>query len=262
MWKSLQRILLWFYQRYFIYQLSRSSTKVPKLPSTMAFIVDGNRRYAKQNGISYDQSYDIAGKKVFRVAEYCREYKIKNCIVWLMSISNFSRPSEEVDILMNVFERFYNWDTGYTKNLHDQNCSIHFIGDFSVIPEKYKSLKETFRICVEKTKHNTGTRFITAIGYDGQNELTRVCNEIAPTFAVKGTATFSFDEINRSTDLAKLNVDPPDIIVRTGGNKRLSNFLNWDSGKSSLYFINKQFPAFEKLDFVQALLSWKKDQNT
>lgn len=216
-----------------------------KTPTCIGFIMDGNRRYAKEHGVSLFAGHEAGQSVFFDVVRYVREAGIPHAVFYAFSTENWSRAKEEVDHLLSLFSALLQ---RLDETIEEQGVRVRVIGrrtDFS------KELQERLKELEEKSRAYTGTTIWVALSYGGRAEIVAAVNE-----AIKqGT---SVDEESFAALLDSAELPDPDLIVRTSGEQRLSNFLTWKSTYSELYFIKKHWPALTKNDFDDILAEYEK----
>jgi len=221
------------------------------LPAHIGIIMDGNGRWAKKRGMPRSVGHQ-KGAAVFKtISRYCRDRGIKYLTVYAFSTENWKRSAEEVSGIMNLFREYFKDVKNYTK----ENIRVCFIGDRSVLDEDIIKLMEETE---ETSKDYDSMTLNIAINYGGIPEITnavRICAE-----KVKN-GELSPEDITEKTIEAQLytNGQPaPDLIIRTGGEYRLSNFLTWQSAYSELYFCDVLWPDFDKKHIDEALTEFSK----
>jgi len=221
------------------------------LPAHIGIIMDGNGRWAKKRGMPRSVGHQ-KGAAVFKtISRYCRDRGIKYLTVYAFSTENWKRSAEEVSGIMNLFREYLKDVKNYTK----ENIRVCFIGDRSVLDEDIIKLMEETE---ETSKDYDSMTLNIAINYGGIPEITnavRICAE-----KVKN-GELSPEDITEKTIEAQLytNGQPaPDLIIRTGGEYRLSNFLTWQSAYSELYFCDVLWPDFDKKHIDEALTEFSK----
>lgn len=207
----------------------------------LAVILDGNRRYAKGLNLEPWKGHEIGAKKVEKLLEWCEEFNIKEVTLYVFSIQNFNRTKEEVDYLLkivkNTAQKFIN-----DSKIMEKKVKINIIGRIYLFP------KEIQEICNEvmiKTEKNNNYILNLAFGYGGREEIIDAINKI---LLQKKT------EINEELFSKYLYLNSePDIVIRTGGVIRTSNFLPWQTIYSEWFFLEKTWPEFEKEDLEKVI---------
>ncbi len=204
-------------------------------PSHIAIIMDGNGRWGLKKYNDRNKGHYFGLLNINKVIEYCIKIKIKYLTLYTFSTENWNRPKKEIDYLFFLFKYFYK--KNFNK-LNKNNIKIKFIGDLKNIP---KDLKIIIKKIEDKTKNNDAITVIFAFNYGAKSELVNAFKNI-----IKNKT--KVNEINEeliNNYLYTNNIPDPDILIRTGGEKRLSNFLLWQLSYAELFFINKNWPDFK-----------------
>lgn len=232
--------------------------KTEKLPEHIGIIMDGNRRYSKWLLKQAWLGHKYGAKKVKEVMKWCEELGIKHITIYSLSLENFSRPKKEFDFLMNLFEKeFLDIANNPEHDAHKYKTKINVFGRIYLLPEK---VRKAIFAAEESTKNYKNHFLNIAIAYGGQQEITDAMIKIAKKVS---DGTISPEQVNEKLIRHSLytNSAPyPDMIIRTGGEKRLSNFLLWQSAYSELFFVDKMWPEFTKEDFLSAIEEFKNRQ--
>ncbi|MFA5993262.1 MAG: polyprenyl diphosphate synthase [Candidatus Pacearchaeota archaeon] len=217
------------------------------IPKHVAIIIDGNRRFAKKLNLKNYRGHEHGRDKVEKLLEYSKELGIKELTIYALSIENIKNRSKlELNHLFRILSASLN--NLDKKRVTKEGVKIRFIGDLNLIPN---SLKEQ---CEKLQKDTNNNKFIVnfAIGYGGRQEIVESFKKIV----LKG---INADEINEELIKENLNLsDEPDLIIRTGGEIRTSNFLPWQSVYSEWIFLNKLWPEFEKQDLIDCIEEFNK----
>ena len=221
---------------------------ISNLPKHIAIIMDGNGRWAKQKSKLRVFGHKGGVQSVNDTVEAAAEIGIKFLTLYAFSTENWRRPKKEVDALMTLLISTINKET---KTLIDNNISLKTIGNIKDLPVKcQKELEES----IKKTKKNNGTTLILALSYSSRWEIIN---------AIKKIISKKIDEkdINENMFqqyLCTKNVPNPELLIRTSGEQRISNFLLWQIAYSELYFTEKLWPEFRKEDFFEAIYNYQK----
>jgi undecaprenyl diphosphate synthase len=222
-----------------------------KLPQHIAIIMDGNGRWAKQQGAERIYGHENGVKSVRETVEAAAEIGIKYLTLYAFSTENWNRPQEEVIALMQLLVHTINAET---KTLNENNIRLQAIGDLKSLPtDCYNELQEA----IEKTKNNSRTTLVLALSYSSRWEIINAVKEIAKQIENK---TLSLKDINENTinaNLCTANIPEPELMIRTSGEHRISNFLLWQLAYSELYFTDKLWPDFRKEDLYKAILDYQ-----
>ena len=221
------------------------------LPRHVAMIMDGNGRWAKQRGLARGEGHMQGITSVRLVTELSSDLGIKYLTLYAFSTENWNRPQEEVDTLMYLI----GW--AIERELPDlirNNVQIHLIGDIGRIPEE---ARQKLIGCREKTSHCTGLNLGICISYSGRWEIERAARTIAEKVR---DGQLEADDITEATIASHLSTYPfpdPDLLIRTGGEERISNFLLWQIAYSELYFTRTLWPDFGKEAYAEALIDYQ-----
>jgi len=206
------------------------------LPSHIAIIMDGNGRWGIKKYNDRNKGHYFGLKNINKVIECCIKLKIKYLTLYTFSTENWNRPKKEINYLFYLFKYFYK--KNFNK-LNKNDIKIKFIGDFTNIP---KDLKTIIKKIKTKNKNNNIITVVFAFNYGAKSELINAFKSI-----LKNKKKAINEEII-SNHLYTKNIPDPDILIRTGGNKRLSNFLLWQLSYAELFFVDKNWPDFNFLD--------------
>ncbi|XP_060176772.1 cis-prenyltransferase 4, chloroplastic-like [Lycium barbarum] len=226
------------------------------MPKHVAVIMDGNRRWARMKGLPVALGYEAGIRSLRKLVELCCKWGINALTVFAFSAENWSRPKVEVDYLMGLFER------GLTNELEEfarAGIRMSIIGDSSKLP---KSLQDLIDKAAKTTEGNSRLHLVLAVNYSGQYDVVQACQTIGQK--VK-------DGIIEPQDINSLLVEQelqtncidfpcPDLLIRTSGELRLSNFLLWQLAYSELFFSLSQWPDFGEAEFLEALCSFQQRQ--
>jgi len=218
-----------------------------KVPKHVGIILDGNRRFSKRLMLKPHKGHEWGAKKVEKLFDWCKELGIKEVTLYSFSVENFNRPKKEFDFLMNIFKKEFN-RLKEDKRLDEDKVRINFIGRIWMFP---KEIQETMNYLMEKTKEHDNYVVNFAMAYGGRAEVIDAVKKIASQVK-KGEV--DVDSINEESFSKNLYMeDEPDLIIRTGGEKRTSNFLIWQSHYSEWMFLEKMWPEFEKEDLIKCV---------
>ena len=221
----------------------------------IAFIVDGNRRFAKRLMLKPWKGHEWGAEKLKKVLEWCKEASINEVTLYTFSIQNFNRPKEEFDKLMQIFSKECKELIQEEKlaELKKQGIQVRFIGKLNLLPEEvHKKMQEI----MTKTAGNGPRKVNFCMAYGGREELTDVFKTMAGKIKTGELDPKMISETTISEHLWLKS--EPDLVIRTSGEKRTSNFLPWQSTYSELFFIDKYWPELEKEDFLQIIQEYEK----
>ena len=224
------------------------------VPKHIGIILDGNRRFSKKLMMKPWKGHEWGAKKVEKLFDWAQELDVKEMTLYAFSYENFNRPKEEFNHLMKIFldefERLKD-----DPRLQENKIRVNFIGRTYMFP---KEVKEAMDVVMEKTKDYNDYVVNVAMAYGGRTEVIDATRKISQQIK---DGTLDVDEINEETFSKNLYMeDEPDLIIRTGGAHRTSNFLVWQSAYSEWVFLEKTWPEFEKEDLVKAIKDYSKRQ--
>lgn len=218
-----------------------------KIPRHVAIIMDGNGRWAKKRLLPRSAGHKQGAHVVEQICEDAWELGIKYLTVYAFSTENWSRSPEEVGTLMNLLRQ-------YMKNCLERsrknNMRVRVIGDISALDD---DLQQRIRDLEEASKDYTGLNFQVALNYGGRDEMRRAVSRIAQDCADGRLSADSIDESLISGYLDTADIPDPDLLIRTSGEERLSNFMLWQMAYSEFYFTDVLWPDFKKADLEQAI---------
>ena len=222
------------------------------LPEHIAIIMDGNRRWAKDRGLTTKDGHKEGSKNLERIAIFCNEIGIKYLTVYAFSTENWKRTKEEVSALMFILRA--NLDA-MLRRLDLKNIKIRVIGEKENIPSDIQSKIDKL---VEKTKNNTGLVLNIAFNYGGRAELVHATKTIAEKVKNGEIKIEDIDEEMISNSIYTANQPDPDLMIRTSRELRTSNFLPWQLTYSEFYFPDKHWPEFSNDDLIEAIKIYQK----
>lgn len=222
------------------------------LPNHIAIIMDGNRRWAKSKNMPANFGHKEGAKVLETVARYCADIGIHILTVYAFSNENWKRSKEEVDALMKLFEEYIEeFDKKYGK----ENIRIKFLGDMTKLSE---TLQQGIKRVENNTKDNTGMLFNIAINYGGREEIVNATKKIAQKIKNNEINVEDIDEVEFEKQLYTMQNSEVDLLIRTSGELRISNFLLWQISYAEMYFTNTYWPDFKKEDIDLAIGDFKK----
>ena len=216
---------------------SKNNSKPP--PKHIAIIMDGNGRWAKSKGLPRSSGHQKGVKSVRKIVKHCAEIGVNTLTLFAFSSENMNRPKKEVGLLFELFLRVLKNET---KKLKNNNIRLDIIGDLSVFTTEIQNLAEKAQ---QQLRNNTGLNLVIAANYGGQWDITETAKKIA-TKAVNGEIPPESIDKNVFSDHTALAQYPRvDLLIRTSGEVRISNFLLWDIAYSELYFCDTLWPDFD-----------------
>jgi len=230
----------------------RELIDMSRLPQHIAIIMDGNGRWAQSHGFERSKGHEEGVNTVDKIMTAATQLGIKYLTLYTFSTENWNRPAKEIEILMTLLLNHLEKEL-FMKN----NARYRAIGDLSRLPEK---VQEAIKNLEETTKNNTGCCMVTALSYSSKWEITKALKDIAQE--VKD-GTLDADSIDDKTIDAHMSTNfmpDPELMIRTGGEERLSNFLLWQCAYSEFYFTDKYWPEFSVNDFCQAIYDYQNRQ--
>lgn len=226
----------------------------PLVPRHLAVIMDGNGRWARTRGLPRVEGHQAGAQTVRRVTEACCELGIEFLTVYAFSTENWKRPKEEVSALFGLLEHFLNQEL---PSLQSNNVRLQAIGRLHELPSHaQRALQETIR----ETEANTGLTLILALNYSGRAELEDAIREICKSVADNRLKPEEFTQEHLRKHLYTSQWPDPDLLIRTSGEMRLSNFLLWQLSYTELYVTPKLWPDFTKPDLLAAIEEFQRRQ--
>jgi len=222
-----------------------------KLPKHVAIIMDGNGRWAKQQGKNRVFGHKQGAKSVKEIVQAAGELGIEYLTLYAFSTENWNRPKLEVDALMALLISSINSET---KELIENNVRLLSIGNHNALP---KNVRNKLFQAIDQTKNNTGLTLVLALSYSARWELTEAAKKIAGLVVDHKISVDDIDEKIISDNLTTTNIPDPELMIRTSGEYRISNFLLWQLAYSELYFTDKLWPEFGKEEFFKALMNYQ-----
>lgn len=230
----------------------KDKININKLPVHVAVIMDGNGRWARRRGQERIFGHHQGVKSVRKVIEAAAELGIKYLTLYAFSTENWNRPDEEVSALMDIMVESLNNETD---TLLKNNISITVIGDLSRLSEKVRTkLRDTIRV----TRGCTQLKLIVALSYSSRWEISEACRKIARSVKAGLLNADNITEDTVTENLETSGIPDPELMIRTSGEKRISNFLLWQLAYTELYFTEKLWPDFGKEDFYKAVADFQK----
>lgn len=222
------------------------------LPKHLAIIMDGNGRWAKQKGFMRAFGHENGTKSVRVTVETCAKLGIENLTLYAFSTENWNRPKLEVETLMKLLVSSLKNEL---KTLQDNNIRLNSIGNIEKLPKSiYKELNEVINL----TKNNTRMTLTLALSYGSREELLNVVKNISDKVKNNIISIDSIDDSIINEHLYTQNLPDVDLLIRTSGEHRISNFLLWQIAYAELYFTNVLWPDFKDQDLYEAIISYQK----
>ena len=222
-----------------------------KIPNHLAIIIDGNRRWAKKRGLSSFRGHKKGLDNIQRIGDYCIKRGIKILNLYVFSTENWNRSKKEVSYLMRLFARALNKNN--IKKFNENKIKFQAIGQKQKLPQ---SLQNKIKQTENLTKNNKQGILNLAISYGGRTEIVEAVKNIIK----KKIPANKINEQMINKNLWTADLPYPDLIIRTGGEQRLSNFLIWQSAYSEFYFTKKHWPEFSEKDLDKAFKDYSQRQ--
>lgn len=248
---SKSRLSLWLYEKSLVRQVSQ----LP-LPNHIGIIMDGNRRWAESKGLDKSMGHIFGAKKVDEFLKWCYDLSINTVTLYVFSTENLKRPRDEVELILRLFKDklIEMMEKGV---LHEKKTHFKVIGRREMIPENIIQYVERAE---EETEKYSSHYLNIAFAYGGRAEIVDTVKKIAQEVSQGSLKPDSINEETISNRLytAHLPKPDPDLIIRTSGEERLSNFLLWQSAYSELVFMDVYWPEFRKIDLLRAIRTYQK----
>ncbi len=222
------------------------------MPKHIAIIMDGNRRWARAKGIPINMGHKEGAKTLEKVVRYANKIGLEYITVYAFSTENWKRAEDEVSALMFLMQSYLD---DYSKRADTENIKVQFLGDIEALSDK---MKKSIYKCIERTKNNTGVVFNIALNYGGRAEIIEAVKNIAQEVKEDKLKPEDITEQLISNKLYTAGQPDPDLLIRTSGELRLSNFLPWQSVYSEFLFVEKNWPDFNEQDLDNAILEYQK----
>ena len=226
--------------------------EIENRPKHIAIIMDGNRRWARNKGLPVALGHKEGAKTLEKIVRYAKNIGIKYITVYAFSTENWKRSEEEVSTLMNLM---MNYLESYSKRADSENIKVQILGNRQGLSDKMNDLIEK---CMERTKDNTGITFNIALNYGGRDEILGAVKNIAEKIQNNEMKIEDITEKTISDNLYTKGQPDPDLLIRTSGEIRLSNFLPWQLVYSEFVFVDKNWPDFSEKDLDEAIEEYQK----
>ena len=222
------------------------------MPKHIAIIMDGNRRWAKAKGKPAAFGHKAGAKTLENIVRYANKIGLKYITVYAFSTENWKRAEDEVNALMMLLQNYLD---EYSKRADSENIRVKILGDITVLSQ---GMQKSIINCMERTQNNTGVTFNIALNYGGRDEIIKAIKNIAKQVQNEEIDIEKINEETISNNLYTAGQPDPDLLIRTSGEIRLSNFLPWQLVYSEFLFIDKNWPDFTEEDLDNAIVEYQK----
>ncbi|MBR8830218.1 MAG: Isoprenyl transferase [Chroococcopsis gigantea SAG 12.99] len=222
-----------------------------RLPQHVAVIMDGNGRWAARRGFPRIVGHQRGVDALKDLLRCCRDWGIPALTAYAFSTENWGRPLEEVEFLMTLFERVLRREL---KEMMREDVKIRFVGNLAALPH---SLQQEIARSMQETAANSGIQFTVATNYGGRQEIVQACREIAKKVQQGLISPEEVDEAMLENHLYTVGIPSPDLLVRTSGEMRISNFLLWQMAYAEIYVTSTLWPDFDRSQFHEALKDYQ-----
>ncbi len=227
-------------------------TQFPTIPRHIAVIMDGNGRWAKERGLPRREGHRAGAESVREIMEACKELGVQYLTLFAFSSENWNRPEAEVHALMSLLERFLREKA---KDLDKQNVRLLAIGQLDRLPPRTRSLLDSI---IERTANHSAMTMVLALSYGAREEIVAAARSLA-TDAASGR--LDPETINADLFAARLQttgIPDPDLLIRTSGEMRISNFLLWQISYAEIVIVKKNWPDFRQGDLFEAVSEYQR----
>lgn len=222
------------------------------MPKHIAIIMDGNRRWARAQGKPAGFGHKAGAKTLEKIVRYANKIGLEHITVYAFSTENWKRAEDEVNALMMLLQNYLD---EYSKRADSENIKVKILGDITVLSQ---GMQKSIINCMERTKNNTGVTFNIALNYGGRDEIIKAVKNIAQEVKDGNLEIQDINEELISKNLYTKGQPDPDLLIRTSGEIRLSNFLPWQLVYSEFLFIDKNWPDFTEDDLDDAIIEYQK----
>ena len=217
------------------------------MPKHIAIIMDGNRRWARKRGLDPKLGHKAGAKTLEKILRYANKIGLAYITVYAFSTENWKRTEDEVGALMLLLQNYLD---EYSRRADTENIKVKVLGDISALPE---GMQKSIKNCMERTKENTGVTFNIALNYGGRDEILKAVKKIAQDVKENKIKINEITEETIANSLYTAGQPDPDLLIRTSGELRTSNFLPWQIVYSEFVFTDKNWPDFEEKDLDEAI---------
>ncbi|MEB3163972.1 MAG: isoprenyl transferase [Prochlorothrix sp.] len=238
----------------------KKATTLPKdlnpkqMPRHVAVIMDGNGRWAQRRGLARLFGHRQGAIALRNLVACCSEWGIGTVTAYAFSTENWGRPQTEVNFLMELFNEYVLQETA---SMMQNGIRLRVVGDMGQLPTR---LQDNLQAAIDRTRHNTNIELIMALNYSGRQEITQACRHIATQVQQGKLAPEDINDDLFGRYLFTQGVSDPDLLIRTSGEMRISNFLLWQLAYTEIYVTPTLWPDFDRSEFHQALCDYQKRQ--
>jgi len=229
-----------------------NNKKNENFPEHIAIIMDGNGRWAKERGLERTAGHKAGSESLKKIIEECNKIGIKHLTVYAFSTENWGRPKKEIETLMNYLSDYLQ---KYIEDSDNTDIKVDVIGD---VTKLNKELQNKISLAEEKGSDKTGLNFHIAINYGGRDELVRAVRNMSKDLLSNKISSEDISQQLFESYLDTAGVPDPELVIRTSGEQRLSNFLLWQTAYSEFYFSAKYWPDFDEEELHKALEAYSK----
>jgi len=222
-----------------------------KVPEHVAIIMDGNGRWATKKGLPRSYGHKRGVNVLKEILKASKKLGCKVLTVYAFSTENWTRPTKEVDFLINLFSEVLKNEI---KEIHEESTKIKFIGDLTPFP---KNLREIISSSESLTKNNNKFLFNVCVNYGGRQEIVKVAKELALKSSAGEIKPSEINEELFNSELLTGGIKDPELLIRTSGEKRISNFLLWQLAYSEIYISDVLWPDFNEFEFLKAIVDYQ-----
>ena len=222
-----------------------------RIPNHIAVIMDGNGRWGVNKGLTRSHGHNKGVSVLKNLIKVSKKLGVKVLTVYAFSTENWSRPTEEVNFLINLFEKVLDREI---EELNKESIRINFIGNLSPFPE---NLRKKINHSEDITRHNSEFIFNVCTNYGGRQELVKVAQELAKKSVLGEINPDNINEKVFESELLTKGFNDPDLLIRTSGERRISNFLLWQLAYSEIYITEKLWPEFNENEFLKAIIDYQ-----
>jgi len=227
--------------------------KAEAVPKHLAIIMDGNRRFATEHGLGVQTGHERGRDTLEELLDWCLEIGIRILTVYALSTENFSRPTDELEGLMDLFDKSLR-DIATDERVHRNQIRVRVIGNRSALPAR---VQDAIAIAEKATAGYSAYQYNVALAYGGRDEIVQAIRSLAEEVRAGHLEPSAIDHEAVARHLYTADLPDPDLIFRTSGEERISNFLLWQSAYAELYFSDVYWPGLTRLEFLRAIRSFQ-----